>query len=287
MSNVQTIVAQLRTLIAMANDTTGKSDADTTLAINSLIEGYGTGSGGDTPGTGPSTPSAPPVPILELPLRDSIAYTSTVPCNVFHSVGNNGVAPAFVDGAYAATSYNSVSVDFETALDKCTITFEFKINDNGLSLYPYYRRLIWCYDNRTALNKILGLEVAYASSRTNNKIACTKTFTDALNDGNWHTCIVRKAGLAVTCEIDGIYFDAFSAANKNLLAITFSNSSYSLNGYIKNVKIYDDVVYDFEGTSGGEVSQPDFIIPSEIHNEVGPTLQLDIVASNVDVNTIP
>lgn len=46
MSTVQSIVDQLKKLIGQANRTTGKNDPDATLAIESLVSGYGNGESG-------------------------------------------------------------------------------------------------------------------------------------------------------------------------------------------------------------------------------------------------
>ena len=43
MSTPQTVKAQIQSLIASANETTGKTDADLTSAIGSLVEGYSVG----------------------------------------------------------------------------------------------------------------------------------------------------------------------------------------------------------------------------------------------------
>lgn len=49
MSTIKSITDQLKKLISQSNKTTGKNDSDATLAIESLIAGYGNGETGGSP----------------------------------------------------------------------------------------------------------------------------------------------------------------------------------------------------------------------------------------------
>ena len=50
MITADSVKAKLQGLITKANETTGKSDADLTNAVNGLIEGYGKGESGGSGG---------------------------------------------------------------------------------------------------------------------------------------------------------------------------------------------------------------------------------------------
>ena len=50
MSNIQTVKAQIQSLLDLANTTTGNNDTNLTDGVNALVEGFGQGgSGSDLP----------------------------------------------------------------------------------------------------------------------------------------------------------------------------------------------------------------------------------------------
>lgn len=253
MSTPATVKAQLRLLLSNANETTQAEDTTLTEANETLIAGYGQSGGGSSGENNGSSGNIIDIkPIFDMPLSDSLDFTSEAEVTVSYS----GEEVIFAEEAFSATTYSSVSIEFTDSLNECTVAFEFKINSTGLSKYPKYRRLLWAWD---PTNECFDLEVGYSGSTSTNKLTFLATsFTETLNDGNWHKCVVRKNGKSIMCEIDGVYFYGGNVNNASaeLRKFTLSHNTYSLNGFIKNFKIYDTIIsnelLDADGASTGD-----------------------------------
>lgn len=183
----------------------------------------------------------PTVPIFRMPLKDSLEYTGesfTVSVS-----GSDDIV--FEENAFSATTHNQITIDLPTAMQVFTIFLRFKIYSNGVPPEYQLRRLIWGYD--TYSDKLFGTEIAYSGSTTTNKLFLSKAFTDALDDGNWHTCVVKKEGSTITCTVDDTYTDTVSGYWP-LQKIVLSQQSYVLNGLIKDVRIYKHIVDEFDET---------------------------------------
>lgn len=178
-----------------------------------------------------------PNAIFYMPLKDSLEYTGE---SFAVSVsGSDDIV--FEENAFSATTHNQITIELPTPIETFTIFLRFKIHSNGVPPEYRYRRLIWGYD--TYNDKIFGTEIAYAGSGTTNKLFLSKSFTDALDDGNWHTCVVKREGSTVTCTVDDTYTDTV-AGSWPLKKIMLSQQSYALGGLIKDVAVYDRIVDD-------------------------------------------
>lgn len=205
----------------------------------------------------------PTVPIFRMPLKDSLEYTGesfTVSVS-----GSDDIV--FEENAFSATTHNQITIDLPTAMQVFTIFLRFKIYSNGVPPEYNLRRLIWGLD--TYGGKLFGAEIAPAGSETTNKLFLSKTFTDALDDGNWHTCVLKKEGSTVTCTVDNTYTDTVSAYS-SLQKIVLSQQSYVLNGLIKDVRIYKHIVDDF--TEPDEPDTPELVIGPDIRITEGMTI---------------
>lgn len=223
---------------------TGKiKSCDLCTEIDCIIGGSATG-GSNGSVAGGSGNSGSIKPIFDLPLKDSLDFVSDVDC----TLSVDGDAATFSEDAFSATTYTKLKVDFANALNKFTIMFEFKINSNGLSKYPMYRRLLWAFNSSGS--KVFDFEIGYSGSTTTNQMTFLSTFfTDALNDGNWHKCTIRKAGKSITCEVDDKYFLGGNTAEELIYSFTINHNNYSFNGLVKNFKIYD-IIVDNEYVNG-------------------------------------
>lgn len=180
----------------------------------------------------------PTAPIFRMPLKDSLEYTGE---SVTVSVsGSTDIV--FEENAFSATTNSDITIALPAPLNTYTIFFRFKIHSNSTILY---RRLFWCYGIYGVA--AFGAEIAYSGSETTNKLFLSKAFTDALDDGNWHTCVLKKEGSTVTCTVDDTYTDTVSTSY-SLEKIKLSDKSYFLNGLIKDVRIYKRIVDDFDET---------------------------------------
>lgn len=192
----------------------------------------------------PEEPEEPSAPIFDMPLKDSLEYTG----ESFTVSVSGSTDIVFEENAFSATTNSGITIALPTPLSTFTIFFRFKIYSNSVSINNY-RRLIFGYGIFGV--KFFGAEIAYADGKTTNKLVLSKTFTDALDDGNWHTCVIKKEGSIVTFTVDDTYTDTISTSY-SLEQIRLSDQSYALNGLIKNVKVYDEIVDDF-----GDVEEPE------------------------------
>ena len=184
-------------------------------------------------------------PIFSMLLKDSLEHTGE---SFAVSVsGSDDIV--FEEDAFSATTHNQITIELPTAIQAFTIFLRFKIHSNGVPPEYNYRRLIWGFD--TYGDKVFGTEIAYASSGTTNKLFFSKSFTDSLDDGNWHTCVVKRESSTVTCTVDDTYTDTV-ASSWPLKKITLSQQAYALGGLIRDVRVYDQIVDDFGDDSGDD-----------------------------------
>lgn len=125
-----------------------------------------------------------------------------------------------------------------------TMTWRFKINDDGLDPYRRYRRIVWfTFDNRYT-----GVEIGYDGWYTTNKICIAYNGGNLAigntpyNDGQWHTAICRKYMQSMHLTIDDISITALANIFLNPSDnICFSLPIYPLNGYIADFKLYNKI----------------------------------------------
>jgi hypothetical protein len=200
-------------------------------------------------------------PIFDMPLKDSLEYTG----ESFTVSVTGSTDIVFEENAFSATTNSGITIALPTPLSTFTIFFRFKIYSNSVSINNY-RRLIFGHGIFNV--KFFGAEIAYADGKTTNKLALSKTFTDALDDGNWHTCVIKKEGSIVTFTVDDTYTDTVSTTY-SLESIRLSDQSYVLNGLIKNVKVYDEIVDDFGDV---EPDTPALVIGEDMRITEGMTI---------------
>lgn len=188
----------------------------------------------------PEGPIDPTKPVFYMPLNNSLEYIGKS-----HSVGVSGSADVtFEEDAYSATAYNQIMVDLQREFDVYTIFLRFKMRSTGGAKYPRYRRLI--YGLNAAGNQIFPLEVGYTTTGTTNKLVFSKSFTDALDDGNWHTCVIKQNGGTITCTIDDTFTDTKTTTAGGLQSFVLSQVDYVFNGLIKDVRVYGSLVDNFD-----------------------------------------
>lgn len=217
----------------------------------------------------PENPKDPSKPIFYMPLNGSLEYRGKS-----HAVGVAGTEDiAFEEDAYSATAYNQIAVDLQDSFDICTIFLRFKMYSTGGTKYPRYRRLICGLDDASG-GQIFPLEVAYTTSATTNKLIFNKvSFTDALDDGNWHTCVIKRDGNTLTCTIDDAYTDTRTTTAGGLRSFVLSQTDYIFNGLIKDVRVYDGLVDNFEDDPWGEPDTPPLVVGPDIRITEGMTIR--------------
>lgn len=117
MSDFNSVIAQIRSMINLANETTGKGDTNLTDSINSLISGYGQGDSGDSgdngnTGGGDNTGTGG-APVITTK-------------NLYVSSANEGKFSAYAGSQYAFYEYTCFAP---------TVTFEGVMTVQGLTKY--------------------------------------------------------------------------------------------------------------------------------------------------------
>lgn len=192
--------------------------------------------------------SSAPKPVIELLFNNSLENTGS---------GNYTIAPntdspeiLYSDGlngkCYAATNKSSITITgvSELLLSDFTITFWTKINNNGLSPYPQYRRFVWW----TANNAYRGCELKDANGYSTNIPGFVVTggvnagtASTPIADGEWHSVSITQRGSTITTTIDQmeqiVWNNCILSPVRNYLAL--SHKDYTLNGYISSFRVFN------------------------------------------------
>ncbi len=154
------------------------------------------------------------------------------------------------DNCYSATLHNGIksSDDIIVALTgDLSMSCWFKIESNGLSPNPQWRRIMWYMDN----SRYVGFEVDYTILATNNKLrleganvgGSTQTTVGTYNDGNWHFAVMVKSGTTLSVLIDNSVLLSTSTTLTGTITYAPTISAYSpdypLNGYIDQWCLWD------------------------------------------------
>ena len=192
--------------------------------------------------------SSAPKPVIELLFNNSLentgsgSYTiapTTNSAEILYSDGLNGKC-------YSATNKSGITITdvSELLLSDFTITFWTKINDNGLSPYPQYRRFVWWTSN----NAYRGCELKDASTYSTNIPGFVLTggvnagtASTPIADGEWHSVSIVQRGSTITTTIDQVeqivWNNCILSPVRNYLAL--SHKDYTLNGYISSFRVFN------------------------------------------------
>lgn len=193
--------------------------------------------------------SSAPKPVIELLFNNSLENTGsgsytiapeTDSAEILYSDGLNGKC-------YSATNKSGITITdvSELLLSDFTITFWTKINKNGLSPYPKWRRFVW-WNADKEYKAYNGLEVNYSgSTSTNVPVFVGGTVAvDAstpIADGAWHSISIVKRGDKIVITID--LAEQIVRTNYTLSSVAnyldLSKTDYSLNGYISSFRVFN------------------------------------------------
>lgn len=181
--------------------------------------------------------------------------------NGVYTLTGSGADITYTTGKYgncfSATLHNGIAVSNDIMAEltgNLTISCWFKINSNGLSPYPQWRRVMWYADN----TRYVGFEVEYIGSTTTNKMmlvggnvgGSNPVTTGTYNDGNWHFAVMRKLGTTLSVLIDNSVLLSTSTTLTGTVTTAPTISSYSpdypLNGYIDQWCIWDRALSNSE-----------------------------------------
>ncbi|MCQ4637015.1 bacterial Ig-like domain-containing protein [Anaerovorax odorimutans] len=187
---------------------------------------------------------------------------------VIYGTGKNGQCLSLTD--YYQLDLTNVS----SFLNKdFTITFWFKAPSTGLSKYPNFRRLVWA---KAASYR--GIEI-----NSNGRIAIvldgnTVSSSRQYNDNVWHFVAWKHAGTAHSIILDGTEVITNSCDNTFGDVLYLSHASYSLNGMLDNLYLFETVLsdQDIDSVLDGTYNEPvvDIVIDAPEILEVGDSIGL-------------
>ena len=186
--------------------------------------------------------------IYNLPLQESLDDISGYNRTTTYS-GDTTLSITADDGLYLYNGRIKLDTEvFNDIIDNCfTIEFDVKINSNGTSKNPQYRRVMQTYNTVWMF-----FEIGYIGSKTTNKFTLAESgstdiysTSNTYDDGKYHHVIINYnlSSRVITAVIDNTEtLTNIMSSDSIIKSLHFGDNSYGLNGYIKNLII----------TTGGE-----------------------------------